>query len=241
MALRHDEGIVLRGFPFGEADRIVVLLSPHSGKMRTVAKGIRKTKSRFGGRLEPFSHVDLVVYEGKGLDVITQVDTLASFPRLRSDFDRVGAASTMTEAVDAVAQEGQSSVSLFELLRAGLTALEQGPMHSDIVTAFLLQLASVVGVAPALDSCALCGRTVDLDRFGLQAGGAVCSRCHPDGAVRIRGGVTEYLAGLATAELANLPPVDPVMTVDAMGLTRRFVEFHLEHRLASLSSIETGS
>ena len=106
MAVRSDQGIVLRSFPFGEADRVVVILSPNHGKLRTVAKGIRKTKSRFGGRLEPFTHVDLVLYEGRNLDTITQVSVIEVFSHLRDDLDRVMAAGTMVEAVDAVASSG---------------------------------------------------------------------------------------------------------------------------------------
>ncbi|NIR39720.1 MAG: DNA repair protein RecO, partial [Actinobacteria bacterium] len=83
------KGIVLRSYPFGEADRVVVLLSPNHGKLRTVAKGVRKTKSRFGGRLEPFTHVDLVLYEGRNLDTITQAEVIEAFPTLRGDLDRV--------------------------------------------------------------------------------------------------------------------------------------------------------
>jgi len=77
MAIRNDSGIVLRSYPFGEADRVVVLLSPHHGKLRTVAKGVRKTSSRFGGRLEPFSHVEVVLYEGRNLDTITQAESVS--------------------------------------------------------------------------------------------------------------------------------------------------------------------
>ena len=126
MAIRHDQGIVLRGYPFGEADRVVVLLSPNNGKLRTVAKGVRKTKSRFGGRLEPFTHVDLVLYEGRNLDTITQVTMIEPFHHLRADLDRVVAAGTMVEVADAVAQEDESSMRLFLLLQRGLRALDAG-------------------------------------------------------------------------------------------------------------------
>ena len=160
MAIRSDQGIVLRSFPFGEADRVVVILSPNHGKLRTVAKGIRKTKSRFGGRLEPFTHVDLVLYEGRNLDTITQVSVIETFSRLRDDLDRVMAAGTMVEAVDAVASEGEPSLRLFLLLQRGLRALDEREMSRDLVTAFLLKLAEVIGLAPALDSCASCGRAV---------------------------------------------------------------------------------
>jgi DNA repair protein RecO (recombination protein O) len=176
MALRHDQGIVLRSYPFGEADRVVVLLSPNTGKLRTVAKGVRKTKSRFGGRLEPFTHVDMVLYEGRNLDTITQVAVLEPFPRLRSDLDAVVAAGTMVEAADAVAQEDEAAIRLFLLLQRGLKSLEAGQRSPDLITSFLLKLADVVGVAPSLLQCASCGRVEDLHRFSFGAGGSICDR-----------------------------------------------------------------
>jgi DNA repair protein RecO (recombination protein O) len=238
VALRSDQGIVLRSFPFGEADRVVVLLSPNRGKLRTVAKGVRKTKSRFGGRLEPFTHVDLVVYEGRNLETITQVSVIEAFPNLRSDLDRVIAAGTMVESIDAVAQEGENSHRLFLLLQRGLKALDGGSGGSDLTAAFLLKLAGVVGVAPALTRCASCGNPDGLDRFSFSGGGVVCRNCRSDGAVRLRSGLTGYLAGLASADLSLLPPSDPALSVEAIGVTRRFVEHHLDRRLVSLAVLD---
>lgn len=238
MAIRHDQGIVLRSYPFGEADRVVVLLSPNTGKMRTVAKGVRKTKSRFGGRLEPFTHVDLILYEGRNLDTITQVAVLEPFPRLRGDLDAVIAAGTMVEAVDAVAQEEESSIRLFLLLQRGLKALETGERSQDLITSFLLKLADVVGVAPSLVQCASCGHYQDLHRFSFGGGGAVCDRCRVEGSVKLRDGITEYLAGLAEAELMSLPPTDESLSSEAMGIARRFVEYHLDRKLSSLAVME---
>lgn len=237
MGLKHDQGIVLRSYPFGEADRVVVLLSPNSGKIRTVAKGVRKTKSRFGGRLEPFTHVDLVLYEGRNLDTITQVAVLEPFPRLRTDLDAVVAAGTMVEAADAVAQE-ESSVRLFLLLQRGLKALEAGLYGPDLITSFLLKLADVVGVAPSLLRCASCGRLDDLHRFSFEGGGVVCDRCFVDGSVRLREGITAYLALLADAELTSLPESDRLLSGEAMGIARRFVEYHLDRKLISLAVME---
>ncbi len=238
MAIRSDQGIVLRSFPFGEADRVVVILSPNHGKLRTVAKGIRKTKSRFGGRLEPFTHVDLVLYEGRNLDTITQVSVIETFSHLRDDLDQVIAAGTMVEAVDAVASEGEPSLRLFLLLQRGLRALDQGETSSDLVTAFLLKLAEVIGLAPALDFCASCGRQAQTLRFGFAAGGAVCDNCPTEGAVRLRPGLTAYLSVLAEADLADLPQPDPRFSGEAMGIARRFVEYHLERRLSSLAVLD---
>ena len=238
MALRHDQGIVLRSYPFGEADRVVVLLSPNTGKMRTVVKGVRKTKSRFGGRLEPFTHVDMVLYEGRNLDTITQVAVLEPFPRLRSDLDAVVAAGTMVEAADAVAQEDEAAIRLFLLLQRGLKSLEAGQRSPDLITSYLLKLADVVGVAPSLLQCASCGRVEDLHRFSFGAGGSICDRCRAEGSVKLRDGLTQYLAALAGSELMTLPPVDLSLSGEAMGIARRFVEYHLDRKLTSLAVME---
>jgi DNA repair protein RecO (recombination protein O) len=238
MALRHDQGIVLRGYPFGEADRVVVLLSPNHGKIRTVAKGVRKTKSRFGGRLEPFTHVDLVLYEGRNLDTITQVAVLEPFPRLRADLDAVVTAGTMVEAADAVAQEDEAAIRLFLLLQRGLKTLEAGERSPDLITSFLLKLADVVGVAPSLLQCAGCGRVEGLHRFSFSGGGSICDRCRIEGTVKLRPGVTQYLAALAASEFSALPPSDTALSSEAMGIARRFVEYHLDRKLISLAVME---
>ncbi|HEX2155054.1 MAG TPA: DNA repair protein RecO [Acidimicrobiia bacterium] len=238
MAIRNDQGIVLRGYPFGEADRVVVLLSPNHGKLRTVAKGVRKTTSRFGGRLEPFTHVDLVLYEGKNLDTITQVSIIEGFPRLRGDLVRVVAAGIMVEAADAVAQEDESSLRLFLLLQRGLRALEGGVVGNDLITSFLLKLAGVVGVAPALVNCAACGRREDLVSFSFASGGVLCERCRGEGGVRLRPGLTTYLAALEAADFGALPAAEDTLSGDAMGVARRFVEYHLDRSLHSLAVIE---
>lgn len=238
MAIRHDQGIVLRSFPFGEADKVVVLLSPNNGKLRTVAKGVRKTKSRFGGRLETYSHVDLVLYEGRNLDTITQVSMIEPFHKLRSDLDRVVSAGAMVEIADAVAQENEASVRLFLLLQRGLRALDAGPEHPDLVTAFLLKAAGAIGVAPALDRCAGCGRTDDLRRFSFPAGGVLCERCRTSGAYALREGLTGYLAMLADADLGELPTGDERFTGEARGVARRFVEYHLERQIQSLAVLD---
>jgi DNA repair protein RecO (recombination protein O) len=238
MAIRHDQGIVLRSYPFGESHRVVVLLSPNNGKLRTVAKGVRKTKSRFGGRLETFCLVDLILYEGRNLDTITQVSLLDAFSNIRTDLDKVVAAATMVEVADAVAQEEESAIRLFLLLRRGLEALDRRDLHPDLVTAFLLKSADVVGVAPQLDSCAGCGVTEGLTRFSFGAGGVLCDRCRTPGAYALREGLTAYLARVAAADIADLPTADTSFSGEAMGVARRFIEYHLEKKLESLAVLD---
>lgn len=238
MALYNDTGIVLRSYPFGEADRVVVLISPNRGKLRTVAKGIRKTKSRFGGRLESCVHVDLVLYEGKNLDMITQVSIIEAFPTLRRHLDRVVTAGTMIEIADIVAQEDEPAQRLFLLLQRGLRALDADEPHPDLLTAYLLKVAAIVGVAPALEHCAGCGAQDGCTRFSFAAGGALCERCRTPGSYALRAGVTDYLAGAAKADLASLPEADPSMSGEALGITRRFLEYHLERRLDSMELLD---
>ena len=109
VSLYRERGIVLRTYKLGEADRIVVLMTESRGKVRAVAKGVRKTKSRFGGRLEPMSHVALLLYEGRELDIVSQAESIDHFRTIREDLDRLSQAVTMLEVVDQVAQERESA------------------------------------------------------------------------------------------------------------------------------------
>jgi DNA repair protein RecO (recombination protein O) len=143
----------------------------------------------------------------------------------------------MVEAIDAVAQEEAGSHRQFLLLQRGLRALEAGPVHPDLVSAFLLKLAGLVGVAPSLEMCAECGTTDNLVRFSLASGGAVCGLCSPDRGVKLRAGLTDHLAALTVADLGDLPPASE-LSRDAIGITRRFVEYHLERRLESMSLLD---
>src|SRR4051795_1547234 len=116
MALYRDEAIVIRTYKLGEADRIVVLFTRERGKVRAVAKGVRKTTSRFGGRLEPIRHVALQLYEGRELDTVTQAESLDTFASIREDLDRIGRAMGMLEAVEQISQDREPHRRVFELL-----------------------------------------------------------------------------------------------------------------------------
>ena len=131
MPLYKEQGVVLRSAKLGEADKIVTVMTQGAGKVRAVAKGIRKTHSRFGARLEPFTHVSLMLYRGRGsLDTISQAEILAPFLGVRSELERIAAGETMLEAVDKVAEEHERNVRLFLLLVTGLRALDAGTTES---------------------------------------------------------------------------------------------------------------
>src|SRR3954453_7546550 len=123
MPLYRDEAIVVRTYRLGEADRIVVLFTKARGKVRAVAKGVRKTTSRFGARLEPTTHVALQLYEGRNLDTITQAESLDHFRAIRDDLDRIARASSLLEAVDHITEEREPNIRLFAMLLGALRAL----------------------------------------------------------------------------------------------------------------------
>src|SRR5947209_2803974 len=138
MPLYPEQGIILRTMRLGEADRIVTIFTQGSGKVRAVAKGVRKTKSRFGGRLEPFSHVDLLLYRGRDLDIVTQCETITSFRAVREDYERFAAGEAILEATDRVAEERERNVRQFMLLLGALRALGGGEDPASVVDAYLL-------------------------------------------------------------------------------------------------------
>ena len=228
MALYREQGIVLRTYKLGEADRIVVLLGQRRGKVRAVAKGVRRPGSRFGGRLEPFSHADLQLHEGRGeLDLVTQVELITPFDEVRADWGRSAAASTMAEAVDRTVQPDERATRTFLLLLDGLRALRARPSEpSAVLDAFLLRLADVSGYRPQLDACAACGTPGEHDVFAVAAGGVLCAACAPDGASRLEAGARTLLRGFLDAEWAALPELA------AASRSRRSVAALVHHHLA---------
>jgi len=233
-----EQGIVLRSIKLGEADKIVTILTQGSGKVRGVAKGIRKTTSRFGGRLEPFTHVNLMLYRGRGaLDTITQAEIVASHRHIRDDLSLFAAAETMVEAADKVAEEHERNVPLVLLLLNGLRALDDGPADpTSVAESFLLKLLSLSGFHPALTACAVCG-SVDVRLWSAGLGGAVCPGCADAGAGRVSPQTLSFLSYLAGTDLSVVGAVarpDPDVATEARAMLVGFTEYHLERRMRSV-------
>jgi DNA repair protein RecO (recombination protein O) len=227
----QEQAIVLRTYKLGEADRICHLLSTGRGKIRAVAKGVRRPGSRFGARLEPCSLVDLQLHTGKSFDVISQAELLSSFADVRADWVRSACAQTMVESADRVAQEGERNVSLLLLLRDALVALDHDPAEpAAVLDAYLLRLASVAGYHPTLTACAACGAPGDHAAFNLDAGGSLCPACAPAGSPPLSDGVLGVLRRLADEPWERLGG-----GVDAPGAARRsaaaLIASYLAHHL----------
>lgn len=210
MALYREQGVVLRTWKLGEADRIINVLTPGRGKVRAVAKGVRKTTSRIGGRLEPYSHVDLQLYEGRNLDVVTQAELITSFSVVRGDFDVSACAAGVMEAADRIAQEDEQSNRVFLLVLdalrqlATLTSATVPVAPQVILDAFVLRLASMAGYHAVVSECAACGRSYDPRGstgrsvgFHIAAGGLLCSGCRPPDSQQVRPEVISLLGGLS--------------------------------------------
>ena len=242
--LYRDEGVVLRTIKLGEADRIVTFLTQGHGKVRAVAKGVRKTSSRFGARLEPTSRVALQCYRGRELDVVTQAETLEANRALREEYGLLTHAIPMLEAVDQVAQEHEPNPALYRMLSGALRALAE--LQNPVVTsAFFWKLLSLEGIHPLLDDCARCGRSGggvgggdgedgELIAFDLDEGGTLCRAC-------ARGGgwplsypalalLRRMLGGGLNGVFAQLPGPE-THEVEQLGI--RAVEHHVERRLRS--------
>jgi len=237
MPLYKEQGVVLRAHKLGEADKIVTVMTQGSGKVRAVAKGIRKTHSRFGARLEPFTHVSLMVYRGRGsLDTVSQAEIISPFMALRRDLGLFAAGETMLEAVDKVAEEHERNVRLFMLLLTGLRALDARPADpAAVAESFLLKLLSLSGFHPALTACAVCGRP-DATRFASGQGGAVCSDDAEPDAGYASAEALGYLAMLGQTGMleAGALVAEPQVRRESRGLLFGFTEFHLERRMKSL-------
>jgi len=189
VSLYRDTGVVLRVHKLGEADRIITLLTRRHGKVRAVAKGVRRTTSRFGARLEPFGHVDVQLYTGRSLDIVTQVQTVDAFgAALVGDYPRYTAGCAVLETADRIAaEEGEPTLRLYLLLVGALRAFADGERDVSLVLdAFLLRAMVVAGWAPAIVECARCSQPGPHRAFSVPSGGAVCAQCRPAGVSRWR-------------------------------------------------------
>ena len=233
MTLYREDAVVLRTHKLGEADRIVVLLTGGRGKVRAVAKGVRKTKSRFGGRLEPPGHVSLLLYEGRNLDVVSQAETIEPHRAIREDLDRMTDALALVEAVDQVAQEGEPNPALFRMLVGALRTLAETPERPPLLVAgFYWKLLALEGVAPVLDECVQCA-ALDIVSFDPIEGGTLC-REHRRGTA-IDPATLELVQRILGGQLASAldePAGPPVFA--ASHLATAALEAHLERRLRAV-------
>jgi DNA repair protein RecO (recombination protein O) len=238
VSLYRDTGVVLRTYKLGEADRIVVIMTADHGKVRAVAKGVRKTKSRFGGRLEPLSHVSLLMYEGRELDIVSQAESIDSRAPLLAHLDSLTQGIALLEAVDQMSLDREPAPQLYRMLVGALRTLEAKPSPL-VVPAFFWKVLANEGVRPQLDACVSCDATEQLVAFDLGEGGVLCRNCRRGSAISgealrlmrliLGGGLSAALdepVGLAVSEVAHHATAA--------------LEHHLERRLRAVAMFEQG-
>jgi DNA repair protein RecO (recombination protein O) len=237
MTLFRDRGMVLRTIRLGEADRIVTLMTEEHGKVRAVAKGVRRTTSKFGSRLEPLSHVALLGWQGRGdLDTINQVEVIDTFRPVREDLDRMSAAMSMLEVVDQIGQERHGNPELYGMLVGAIGVLSErnSPM---VAPAFFLKVLALEGSAPVLDVCVSCGQddAGQLVAFDPVEGGVLCRACRRGRSLSTGG--LDLLRRTLGGGLAGVlsEPRSPV-TDEVTALATEAMEAHLDRRLRSVRS-----
>jgi DNA repair protein RecO (recombination protein O) len=248
VSIYRDDGIVLRTHKLGEADRIITVLGRKSGRIRAVGKGVRRTKSRFGARLEPFTHVDLLLYTGRSLDVITQAETVRPYGEpLAGDYPRYTAGTAMLETAERLTPvEKEPALRQFLLLVGGLRALGGGEHHPRLVLdAYLLRSLAVSGYAPALDECAVCGTRSSqpgtpqaLRAFSIAAGGLACPDCRAPGATTPSAATISLMSSLLRGDWAQADTSERRYQLECSGLVAAYLQWHLEHSIRSLKHVE---
>jgi DNA repair protein RecO (recombination protein O) len=243
IGLYRAQGIVLRSIRLGESDRIITFFTQGHGRLRGVAKGARKSKSRFGGRLDAFTHVDLQLYRGRSdLDIVTQADILGRPRRIRADYAAFCAAAAMADAVDRTTPERERNVSAFLLLKSALQALEDGATDPPLLAyAFLAKLTSMAGLHPTLRACVDCASDTVV-AFSHGRGGAVCGSCVERADPKVDDQLLTSWALLLEQEWNHLRTIDmPVAAQRELGnMLLTFVQWHTETRFRAFAVLPSS-
>jgi DNA repair protein RecO (recombination protein O) len=254
MPLFRDEAVVLRVHKLGEADRIVTLLTRRYGRVRAVGKGVRRTSSRFGARLEPGSHIDVQLHsrrnEGqqvmggqRGLALVTQTESLGSYgAQLAGDYASWTTVSVICETAERLSEEGEPALRLYLLVVGALRALvERAHDPSLVLDAFMLRAMAQAGWEPALLECAKCSAPGPHAAFNVAAGGAVCPDCRPAGSTRPQPQTVQLMAALLGGDWAPADASGPSERREASGLVAAHLQWHLERGLRALPLVDRGA
>jgi len=241
MRLYRDRAVVLRQHKLGEADRIVTLLTRDHGLVRAVAKGVRRTRSKFGARLEPFAHIDAQLYPGRNLDIVTQVVSIDAFATdIVSDYGRYTCGCAMLETAERLAGEERAPApALHRLTVSALRAVADGRRPRELLLdAYLLRAMGIAGWAPALTECARCATPGPHRAFHIAAGGSVCTHCRPAGSTTPPLGVLELMSALHDGDWEAAQEAPQSARNHVSGLVAAHLQWHLERQLKTLPLVE---
>ena len=233
---------MLRTHKLGEADRIVTMLSRQHGKIRAVAKGVRRTGSRFGARLEPFMVVDVQCYVGRSLDIVQQAETLGPYGGdIVGDYASYTAATAMVEAADRLTDH-EAGLQHYLLLVGALRSLSRAEHPAGLtLDSYLLRALSIAGWAPSFVDCAVTGEPGPHSAFVVQLGGVVSDAAAPPGSPRLDPSTLDLLAALLAGDWGTADAADERTRAQASGVTAAYTQFHLERGLRSLEHVDRTS
>lgn len=237
----RDEAIVLRTHKLGEADRIITLLTRDNGQVRAVAKGVRKTTSKLGARVEPFGVVDVQLHRGRTLDVITQAETIAAHGRLiADDYDLYTAATVMVETAERLTADSAEGCHAQYLLLVGALFAMSHRRHVPVLVldSYLLRALAIAGWAPSCYDCAVCGAQGPHRAFSIPEGGAVCERCRPAGSAAPAPASMSLMGDLLSGDWTQADRSEAHCRAEVAGLVSAYTQWHLERRLRSLPVLE---
>jgi DNA repair protein RecO (recombination protein O) len=227
------EAVVLRSMRYGEADRILHLYTPHRGRSSAIAKGVRRARSRFGGRLEPYFRLHMVLYDGKSdLMTVTSAETISGHPRLREHAAALDSAARACDAVSRLFATPEPHPGVFALLCNELALLDAQPAQATHANqlAFRLKLLLAAGLAPQLAACTVCGEGDHLSAFSGSAGGVVCSACEASG-FPLGAEAHAFMTGALGAPLADAPAAGRLALRQADRAIAETLEHHAHVRL----------
>jgi len=237
----RDEGIVLRTQRLGEADRIVTVLTRNNGRVRAVAKGVRKTTSRFGARVEPFGHIDAHFHIGKSLDILSQVESLYSYgATLSQDYAKWTAGQAMLETTERLTpEEKEPATQQYLLLIAALRSLVKSEHDPDLILdSYLLRSLSIAGYSPSFFECARCDKPGPHKNFSVATGGAVCDECKPSGSVTPSQETFDLMSALLIGDWGVADASDVKSRRQASGIIAAYLQWHIERGIRSLRMVE---
>jgi DNA repair protein RecO (recombination protein O) len=227
------EAVVLRSIRYGEADRIIHLYTPNRGRLGAIAKGVRRARSRFGARLEPFSHVRIILHQGRGeLCTVTGVDTVEPHAGLREHAHTLAAAAHACDAVARLFETEEPHPEVFALLLRELALVSADTAQADPANglAFRLKLLLAAGIVPQLGACASCGARDHLFAFSAAAGGIVCGSCEAAG-FRLDTKAYEFLVAALGSSLAEAPAASETVLRQVERAIHETAEHHAHVRL----------
>lgn len=233
----RDAAVVLRTQQLGEADRIITLLTRGNGLVRAVAKGVRRTSSKFGATLEPFMVADVQLVHGRSLDVITQAVSRGTYgSQIVADYDKYRAAAIMAEAAERLTDaDADGTAAQFALLHGALSALARSVHPPDLVLhSHLLRAMGLAGWGISWEACASCGRPGPQESFHPAWGGPLCGDCRAPGALSTSRAAVELLAALQAGDWEGTRAADATSRHDAGEVVVAHLQHHLERRLVSL-------